>query len=64
MNKRTARVQQYGSNSLYVALPKDWTRGMNIEKGDEVEIVYDGEVRVRARTREARPHDRPEAEDP
>ena len=47
VNRRTARVHREG-NSLVVVLPKDWTRGMDIEKGDEVEIVYDGEVRVRA----------------
>lgn len=49
MNKRTAKVQRYGTHSLYVALPKDWTRGMEIEKGDVVDIVYDGEVHIRKR---------------
>ncbi len=29
-----------------IVLPKDWTRGMEIEKGETVGVVYDGEVRI------------------
>ena len=49
MNKRTAKVQRYGAGSLYVALPKDWTRGMEVEAGEVVDIVYDEEVVIRKR---------------
>lgn len=52
MNRRTARVHRVGT-SLAVILPKDWTRGMEIEAGDELDILYDGEVHVRVKKREA-----------
>ncbi|MEM0343814.1 MAG: AbrB/MazE/SpoVT family DNA-binding domain-containing protein [Thermoplasmata archaeon] len=38
--------------SLVVVLPVDWARGMNIQAGDIVEVVYDGVVRVRPFPRE------------
>ena len=53
MNRRTAKVLRV-NKSLAVVLPKDWTRGMEVEAGDEVEIVYDGQVTIRAK-REAEP---------
>ena len=31
-----------GHTSLAVVIPKDWTRGMEVEAGDTVEIFYDG----------------------
>lgn len=52
MNKRTGKTVRLG-RSLAIILPRDWTRGMEVEAGDEVDIVYDGEVRVRARAKEA-----------
>jgi hypothetical protein len=47
MNRRTAKVVQL-NESLAVILPRDWTRGMEIEKGDLVELTYNGAVHVRA----------------
>ncbi len=47
MNKRRAKVVRLGQTSLAVISPIDWTRGMEIEAGDEVEIVYDGQVQIR-----------------
>ena len=43
MNRRTARAIQQGRGSLLVTLPKDWTRGTGVEKGDLLDLVYDGE---------------------
>ena len=54
MNKRKARVLRI-NKSLAVVLPKDWTRGMEVEAGDEVEIVYDGQVSIRAKPPEGEP---------
>ena len=45
MNKRKARVFR-ANESLAIILPKDWTRGMNIVPGQEVDIVYNGVVKV------------------
>jgi len=45
MNARKARVIKLG-NSLAVVLPKDWTRGMDVEQGQLVEMVYNGEVHI------------------
>ena len=45
MNARKARVIRLG-NSLAVILPKDWTRGMEVERGQLIEMVYNGEVRI------------------
>ncbi len=33
--------------SLVVVIPKEWADGMQIAKGDHVELLYDGELRVR-----------------
>lgn len=49
MNRRSAKVQRIGNTSLAIVLPKDWTRGMDIEAGDRVEIVYNGIVEIRKR---------------
>ncbi len=46
MNKRRAKVVRLGRTSLAVIIPIDWTRGMEIEAGDEVEIVYNGSVQI------------------
>ena len=54
MNRRTAKVLRV-NKSLAVVLPKDWTRGMEVEAGDEVEIVYDGQVSIRAKPHEGEP---------
>ncbi len=48
MNKRTGKVVRL-NRSLAVVLPKDWTRGQELQAGDEVEIVYNGCVKVEAR---------------
>jgi len=45
MNRRTAKVVQL-NESLAVVLPRDWTRGMEISKGDVVELTYNGAVHV------------------
>jgi hypothetical protein len=45
MNRRTAKVVQL-HESLAVVLPRDWTRGMEISKGDLVELTYNGVVRI------------------
>jgi len=54
MNKRTAKVLRI-NKSLAVVLPKDWTRGMDVEAGDEVDILYDGQVSIRAKSRSGEP---------
>jgi antitoxin component of MazEF toxin-antitoxin module len=46
-NLRRARPFRNGS-SLAVILPADWVRGNGVEPGDEVELAYDGIVRIRA----------------
>jgi antitoxin component of MazEF toxin-antitoxin module len=46
MNRRTAKVVQL-HQSLAVVLPRDWTRGMEIAKGDFVELTYNGTVHIR-----------------
>ncbi|MEM0344169.1 MAG: AbrB/MazE/SpoVT family DNA-binding domain-containing protein [Thermoplasmata archaeon] len=38
--------------SLVVVLPVDWARGMGIQAGDSVEVVYDGIVKIRPLPRE------------
>ncbi len=45
-NKRFGKVVKLG-RSMAVVLPRDWTRGNDLAPGDEIEIWYDGEVRVR-----------------
>ena len=34
------------NRSLAVVLPKDWTRYYKLEAGDELDIVYNGVVKV------------------
>ena len=46
MSERTAKAVRLGK-SLAVILPKDWTRGMNLQAGDLLTVEYDEEVRVR-----------------
>lgn len=38
----TRRINQVG-NSLSVGIPKDVTKAMNINKGDEIEVIFDEE---------------------
>ncbi len=47
MNRRKAKVMRMGPSSLVVVIPKDWTRGMELQAGDEVEILYNGRLVVR-----------------
>lgn len=54
MNKRTAKVVQL-NESLAVILPKDWTRGMGIEKGDLLELRYNGSIRISSEKAGANP---------
>ncbi len=44
----TRKLQQIGGTSLYVSLPKDWTREMQLKQGDEVTLVQqsDGSVSI------------------
>ncbi len=41
------------NRSMVVVLPKDWVRWNEIEPGDLLEIVYDGEVLVRSTKKSA-----------
>jgi antitoxin component of MazEF toxin-antitoxin module len=43
MSERRCKVIQVG-HSLVVVLPKDWTRGQHIERGDTLKVSYDGDV--------------------
>lgn len=51
MNRRSAKVVQL-NESLAVILPRDWTRGMEVRKGDLVDLTYNGSVHIRARRAE------------
>jgi phosphate uptake regulator len=44
----TRKLQQIGGTSLYVSLPKDWTRQMQLKQGDEVTLVQqsDGSMSI------------------
>ena len=46
MNRRKSKVLRTGTSAT-VVLPKDWCRGENVQIGDEVELLYDGEIRIR-----------------
>lgn len=46
MNKRKAKLYVNGT-SLVVTIPKDWVQGMELSRGDELEMFYDGEIRLR-----------------
>lgn len=46
MNKRQAKIWRSGTG-LVVVIPKDWCRGMGIEAGDFVDVVYNGSVEIR-----------------
>lgn len=52
MNRRSARVFRNGT-SLVVVIPADWARGEAIGEGDEVELVYNGEIHLRPKKRNA-----------
>lgn len=38
-----------------MVLPRDWVRGNAVEKGDVLEVEYDGVVTVKAPENEAKP---------
>ncbi|MDH5460657.1 MAG: phosphate uptake regulator PhoU [Candidatus Bathyarchaeota archaeon] len=44
----TRKLQQIGGTSLYVSLPKDWTRQMQLKQGDQVTLAQqsDGSMAV------------------
>jgi len=46
MNKRRVKPYRVGT-SLVIVIPKDWAAGMDVSPGDELEMFYDGEIRVR-----------------
>ncbi len=46
MNRKRATVWQSGP-SLVVVLPKTWVDGMDIARGDRVELVFNGEIHIR-----------------
>lgn len=48
--RRTAKIFQL-HQSLGLVVPIDWARGMGVEKGDQVEIEYNGELRIRPKTK-------------
>ena len=54
MNLRIRKIRVTGG-SLSVGLPPDWLRYNKLGPGDEVEIVYDGEIRIRPKLLEAEP---------
>ena len=44
----TIRRLQAVGRSLTVSLPKDWVVYNQLGQSDEVELVYDGDIRIRA----------------
>jgi antitoxin component of MazEF toxin-antitoxin module len=40
-------VSKVGGNSLMITLPKGWLRFHGVKAGDKVEVVSNGELRVR-----------------
>ena len=46
MNRQTRKVVQIGT-SIGITLPKTWADAMDIRLGDEVDLVWNGEVLVR-----------------
>lgn len=58
MNVPSMRVRKIRvtGGSLSVGLPEDWLRYHKLRPGDEVEIEYDGEVRIRPKPREGEPN--------
>lgn len=50
-SKRTTRTFKIGGSQAIV-LPCDWLRGNDIRPGDEVELLYNGIVRIRPLRRE------------
>ena len=45
MDKR--KVQLTGGSSFIVTLPKKWTKAQNIEQGQEIGFIYQGDGRYR-----------------
>ena len=50
MNLRVRRIYRTGK-SIAITLPPDWLRGNDLGPGDEIEIWYDGEIRIRKRAK-------------
>ena len=40
-------VSKVGGNSLMITIPKGWLRFHRVEAGDKVEVITNGELRVR-----------------
>ena len=51
---RVRKIRRTG-DSLSVGLPPDWLRYNKLEPGDEVEVEYDGEIRIRPKRQEDKP---------
>jgi len=51
---RVRKIRKTG-DSVSVGLPQDWLRYNKLAPGDEVEIEYDGEVRIRPKRPEGEP---------
>ena len=45
-------VSRVGSGSLMVTLPKGWLRYHGLGPGDKVEVITNGEVRIRPKAKE------------
>ena len=43
------KLQELGSGSYFVVLPKIWIERENLKKGDEVSVYFDRELRIEAR---------------
>jgi len=48
---RVRKIRKTG-DSVSVGLPQDWLRYNKLGPGDEVEIVYDGDIRIRPKRQE------------
>jgi antitoxin component of MazEF toxin-antitoxin module len=46
MNRRKTKLYVNGT-SLVVTIPKDWVQGMELSRGDELEMLYDGQIVLR-----------------
>ena len=46
MNRQIRKVVRVGT-SIAVTLPKTWADAMDVRLGDEVELVWNGEILVR-----------------
>ena len=44
MPKRVGRAIRQGNESLVMTLPRDWVRGVQLAKGDALDVTYDDET--------------------